>query len=419
MSVQDETDTDEKAGLISDILAGTLGEDALSVVEGAGQEEEFSEEQVAQVAREFLEEAVQLIQQELGQQVKSISPSPFLKHLTGYLSKGRGQQCKQGENASKTECIPAKKESSKAPAKKPTRAKPESPPSDPFAKAPAKRGAMIQAVRDGAGKDARIVLRNGQPAPEHIKPAMVAPDWTNVEVSLDPDSELLVKAVDNKGRIKSVYSDALALRTAAVKFARVDEMIRQGPAIDKEIQVARQDPKTREQADCAWLMSVQATRPGSKADTGAKVKAYGATTLEGRHVLQDANGKVRLRFVGKEGVLHDHEVRNPQLAQMLLERKKKAGEGGKLFNTNETAVNAFIGKLDGGHFSAKDFRTRRANLIAVKAMKKFQGLPRDEKQYKARIKAIAYQVSTVLGNRPLQCQESYINMAIFSVWRTT
>lgn len=281
---------------------------------------------------------------------------------------------------------------------------------------------MMQAVRDGTGKDARIVLRNGQPAPEHIQPAMVAPDWTNVEVSLDPDAELLVKAVDNKGRVKSVYSDALALRTAAVKFARVDEMIRQGPAIDREIQAAREDPRTREQADCAWIMAAQATRPGSKADTGARVKAYGATTLEGRHVIQDANDKVRLRFVGKEGVLHDHEVRNPGLAQMLLERKNKAGDGGKLFNTNEKVVNAFIGKLDGGHFSSKDFRTRRANLMAARLVQRITnrfGTPKDEKQYKARVKAVAHQVSTVLGNKPQQCIESYINPAIFSTWRTT
>lgn len=288
-----------------------------------------------------------------------------------------------------------------------------------FSKAPATRGRMMQAVRVGTGKEAKVVLRNGKDAPEHIKPAMVAPDWTNVEVSLDPKAELLVKAVDNKGRPKSVYSAEHDMRTAAVKFARVDEMIRQGPKIDAEIQEARQNPKTREQADCAWLMSAQATRPGSKSDTGAKVKAYGATTLEGRHVVEDANGQVKLHFIGKEGVEHNHIIRDPKLAKMLLERKAKAGDTGTLFKTSESAVNTFIGKLDGGHFSAKDFRTRRANLIAVRAMAKFEGMPANEKEYKKRVAAVAYQVSTVLGNKPAQCLESYISPAIFSVWRAT
>lgn len=336
-----------------------------------------------------------------------------------YHVKERGQPCKQGETAERSGCIPASGDSGKKPpSKKPTtRQNPDAGKTDPFAKAPAKRGAMMQAVRDGTGKDAKIVLRNGQPAPDHIKPSMVAPDWTNVEISLDPDAELLVKAVDNKGRIKSVYSDAHDLRTAAIKFARIDEMMRQSRIIDSEIQEARDNPKTREQADCAWLMAVQATRPGSKADTGAKVKAYGATTLEGRHVLVDERGEVSLKFIGKEGVSHNHKIRNPRLAAMLKERKEAAGDSGKLFNTSEGAVNSFIGKLDGHFFSSKDFRTRKANLIAVRAISRFKGLPKNEKEYKARVKAVAYQVSTVLGNKPEQCLESYINPVVFSIWR--
>lgn len=285
-----------------------------------------------------------------------------------------------------------------------------------FTKAAAKRGNMMEAVRAGKGKDAQIVLKNGKPAPDHITAAMVPPDWSDVLVCLDPDAELLVRAVDGKGRSKLVYSDKLHARTAALKFARVDEMIRKTVEIDKEIQAARSDPKTKEHADCAWLMSAQATRPGSKKDIGAKVKAYGATTLEGRHVVQDADGTVRLHFVGKEGVQHDHRIHDKALASMLLERKKVAGDNKPIFKTSEGSVNNFIGKLDGKHFSAKDFRTRRANLIAARAVAKIGGPAKDEKQFKARVKAVAYQVSTVLGNKPAQCLESYINPIVFSTW---
>lgn len=298
--------------------------------------------------------------------------------------------------------------------------RPDSPtplPANTFEKKGASHGRMMQALRIGSGKDAKVVLRNGKPAPDHITPGMIPLDWSDVQVSLDPDADLLVKAFDNKGRGKSVYSDKLELRNAAIKFARVDEMIRQGATIDREIQQARNNPKTKEQAECAWLMSMQATRPGSKSDTGAKVKAYGATTLQGRHVLVDEKGNVSLKFIGKEGVLHQHQIRDAKLAAMLKERKQKSGDDGDLFNCSESSVDTFIGKLDGGHFSAKDFRTRRANLIAVKAIAKFDGAPKDDKEYKRRVKAVAYQVSTVLGNKPQQCLESYINPAVFSVWQ--
>ena len=46
--------------------------------------------------------------------------------------------------------------------------------------------------------------------------------------------------------------------------------------------------------------------------------------------MQSKDG-VRLQFVGKESVWHDHLVRDKALGQMLLERKAESGETGKLF----------------------------------------------------------------------------------------
>ena len=286
-----------------------------------------------------------------------------------------------------------------------------------FVKTAATKGRMMEAVRVGKGKEAKVVLKNSKGAPDHIKPGMVPPDWSDLEVSLDPEADVLVRAVDSKGRGKVVYNDKFPMRNAAIKYARVNEMINEGPKIDQQIQDARTDPKTRDAAECAWLMSVQATRPGSKSDTGARVKAYGATTLEGRHVTEDETGVVRLSFIGKEGVLHHHTIMDKELAKMLVERSNRAGANGRLFATTETKVNKFIDTLDGGHFSSKDFRTRRANLIAVEAMKKYPDKPKTEKEYKKRVKEVAEVVSGVLGNKPKQCLESYINPTVFSIWK--
>ena len=138
------------------------------------------------------------------------------------------------------------------------------------------------------------------------------------------------------------------MRNAAVKFARVSEGLRKANALWQQNQDNRKDPALREQADCTWLMMEQATRPGSDSDTKAKVKAFGATTLLGEHVVKAPDG-VRLQFVGKEGVHHDHLIRNPELAKMLLQRKATAGErGGKLFNTNYNQVVDYARKLNGG-----------------------------------------------------------------------
>lgn len=286
-----------------------------------------------------------------------------------------------------------------------------------FAKPAAKRGTMTGAQRIGKGKEARIVMADGSPAPAHIKPSMVPPDWSDVQISTDPDSDVLVQARDNKGRAKTVYRDDYHMRTAAVKFARVEEAMREMPGMLAQMQRDRDDPAKREQAECAWLMAEQATRPGSESDTGAKVKAYGATTLRAEHVETDEDGTVRLHFIGKEGVEHNHVIHNPELAAMLVARKQSADRrGGKLFATDETKVRDYVAQLDGGGFLSKDLRTVRANMIAIREIHA-TAPPATEKQYKAAVKAVAERVSHVLGNRPAQALESYINPAVFSSWR--
>lgn len=299
------------------------------------------------------------------------------------------------------------------PGPEPTAATPDQAP----AKAPATRGEMTAAKREGKGKDARVVLADGSPAPAHVKAAMIPPQWTNVQVSLDPKADVIATGRDAAGRSKTVYTDEFHMRNAAHKFARTQAGLKEAANLRRENLANRKDPALRDHADCTWLMQEQATRPGSDADTGAKVKAYGATTLRAEHVVESPDG-VRLQFVGKEGVHHDHLIRNPELATMLVERKKSADQrNGRLFDTNYNEVAKYAKSLDSGRFTPKDFRTIRANELAVAEIAKNSVPPKTEKEYKARVKAVAEKVSSVLGNRPAQALESYIDPAVFSVWK--
>lgn len=278
------------------------------------------------------------------------------------------------------------------------------------------RGEMATARREGTGKDARIVMQDGRDAPTHVRPSMVPPKWTDVKVSIDPKAEVLVTARDAKGRPKMVTSESYDARSAAVKFGRVNEMIKEHDVIGAQIDKARKEPANKEEADAAWLMREQGTRPGSDADTKAKVKAYGATTLEARHVVEAPDG-VRLQFIGKEGVAHDHLIRNPELAKMLVERKKAAtNTDTKIFKTDDKKVRAFTATLDGGKFSPKDFRTSLATRMAIDHVKADPVPSKDQKEHEKRVKDVATRVSGVLGNKPAQALQSYIHPTAFASW---
>ena len=101
---------------------------------------------------------------------------------------------------------------------------------------------------------------------------------------------------------------------------------------------------------------------------------------------------------------------------MLTDRKAKAGHTGKLFNTDYEHVSKYVAGLDGGKFTPKDLRTKRANLLALQHIAKTPA-PKTPEAYKAAVMDVAQKVSGVLGNKPAQALESYISPAAFAAWK--
>ena len=155
-------------------------------------------------------------------------------------------------------------------------------------------------------------------------------------------------------------------------------------------------------------------RPDSDTDTQAKVKPYGATTLEGRHVVV-SDSEVRLRFTGKKGVALDLPVTDASVVEMLLARKRAAGEDGKLFGVTDKALLDHVHSFDGGGFKTKDFRTLLGTRTALAEIAKMSA-PTDEKAYKKAVMDVAKKVSAKLGNTPTVALQSYIAPEVFSKW---
>lgn len=153
---------------------------------------------------------------------------------------------------------------------------------------------------------------------------------------------------------------------------------------------------------------------GNLEDARYWLQSFGATTLEGRHVVEAEDG-VRLQFMGKESVWHDHLIRDPELAQMLVQRKKEPNE--KLFQVNAAQLRKYVGDLDGGGFRPKDMRTMLANRLALNEIQKNSDCCSDEKTYKQSVKSLAEKVSHVLGNDPAMALKSYIDPNVFAAWR--
>lgn len=267
--------------------------------------------------------------------------------------------------------------------------------------------------------EGKRVTASGEPLPAHISALRIPPAWTDVSFDPNPKAALLVAGKDAKGRRQAIYSKEFAQSQAAIKFSRIQELEQKFAELEQQNAEGRKskDPKTRDAADCLYLIMKMGVRPGSDADTKSNVKAYGATTLEGKHVI-DEGGKLYLKFTGKKGVSLNLPVLDKELAADLRKRAKAAGADGKLFsNTSQTALLDYVHGLNGGGFKTKDFRTRLATSLAGKLVAEIKTAPTSMKEYKKQVTGVAKQVAAVLGNTATIALQSYINPAVFAHWK--
>lgn len=259
----------------------------------------------------------------------------------------------------------------------------------------------------------------GDPLPAHMGSLKIPPAWQDVQVNTDPEAALWVTGRDKEGRRQTVYAPAFLATNAAAKFQRIQALDAERAALQGQIAKAQKshDPAIRQAADCLALIAATGIRPGSDRETHAKVKAYGATTLEGRHVTREADGTVVLDYVGKKGVALRIPLTDPAIARMVWHRAQAAGPNGRLFGTTDAALRAFSHQLDHGRFKPKDFRTATGTRFAQELIQQ-QKPPTDPKSYAQAVRRVAQAVAKKLGNTPTVALNSYIAPQVFADWRS-
>jgi len=291
-------------------------------------------------------------------------------------------------------------------------------PSKQGKQAPAPAAPTAQPASSSPGQQLRPAHPDRNEWPEHIKALKLPPAWTGVRINHDPHADLLAIGKDAKNRDQYVYSPRFAASQAALKFDRINELNDKFDEVKDQNKRSQQskDPVVNDHGDCMAAVMHMGIRPGSDDDTGAEKKAYGASTLEGRHVVVK-DGQVRLQFVGKKGISLDLPVEDPELAEMFKNRAKKAGETGKLFgNVTDKSLLNYAHSLDGGGYKTKDFRTLKGTRTAYALVENFQ-VPKNEREYKKAVHAVAVHVSKHLGNTPAVALSAYISPVVFGKWR--
>jgi DNA topoisomerase IB len=202
-----------------------------------------------------------------------------------------------------------------------------------------------------------------------------------------------------------------------LRFARILPRIRR--VAGKHLKLKGM-PRERVLACAVRLLDRGFFRIGTE-DYAEQNKTYGLATMRKRHVTLGPDGLITFDYVAKGGKRHLQSLVDRDVYRVVeaLKRRRSGLEllayrnGRTWVDVRSDDINAYIKEVSRDGYSAKDFRTWNATVIAAVALA-VSGKAHASKT--ARKRAIARAVSEVahyLGNTPVVCRASYIDPRVF------
>jgi DNA topoisomerase I len=289
----------------------------------------------------------------------------------------------------------------------------------------------IRRLRRGRGFS--YVGVDGQPVrdPEllaRIRALVIPPAWRDVWICPVPNGHLQAVGTDAAGRRQYLYHEAWRARRDQLKFDSMLEFGRALPAL-RERTAAHLDQQglTRERVlACATrLLDRGFFRMGSEG-YAEQNQTYGLATIHKRHVRLDG-GVVAFDYVTKGGKRRLQSVLDPQVRAVVaaLLRRRDGGpellawrRGREWVDVRSEDINAYIKEQTGGDFTAKDFRTWTATVLAAVALASSFTVARSRTARTRAIRRAVEEVAQYLGNTPAVCRASYIDPRVFDRYRS-
>ena len=253
---------------------------------------------------------------------------------------------------------------------------------------------------------------------QRINALTIPPAWRSVWICMDARGHLQATGIDAAGRKQYLYHESWRAHRDRLKF---DSMIAFGRALRPlRRRVARDlagsELDRRRILACATrLLDVGFFRIGSE-DYVEQNNSYGLATMLKRHV-SIAGDEVVFDYPAKSAQRRMHAIADDDVREIVGALKARRGGGSQLLayrldggweDVRSEDINEYIKQAMRGEFSAKDFRTWNATVLAAVALA--AGEPAAARGARERaIKAAVTTVAAYLGNTPAVCRASYID----------
>jgi DNA topoisomerase IB len=288
--------------------------------------------------------------------------------------------------------------------------------------------------RRRCGRGFRYLKTDGSPLTDQralarVKALVIPPAWEDVWISPDPRGHIQAVGTDAAGRRQYQYHQQWREQRDQQKFDRVMEFGRALPRVralvDRHL---RGQGLTRDRvlAAAVRLIDLGFFRPGGE-EYAAENGSYGLATIRREHVTCH-QCELAFEYIGKSGKHREQAVADAQVCAVVrsLKRRRTGGSiddllvyrsGPRWHNVSASDINDYLREAAGGEFTAKDFRTWHATVLAAVGLAVSESAAAGSAAARKRAVArVVKEVSGYLGNTPAVARASYIDPRVIACY---
>ncbi|WP_432476526.1 DNA topoisomerase IB [Nocardioides sp. GXQ0305] len=257
------------------------------------------------------------------------------------------------------------------------------------------------------------------------KKLVIPPAWEEVWICPADNGHLQAVGTDDAGRRQYLYHPEWRTMRDTEKHERV---LAFGKVLSRAREQILVDLGTagmtleRACATAVRLLDLGYFRIGNDVYAD-KHGSFGLTTLRREHVRRVGETLV-FCFVGKSGIEHSITIDDPHALEALeAMRRRRGGEqllawkdGRRWSDLHATHVNDYLRERTGEEYSAKDFRTWHATVIAAAALAESDEPGTTKASRKRAISATMKEVADFLGNTPTLARTSYVDPRVVDAY---
>jgi DNA topoisomerase IB len=260
-----------------------------------------------------------------------------------------------------------------------------------------------------------------------IKALVLPPAWEDVWICPRPDGHVQAVGTDAAGRRQYRYHDRWRELQNREKHERMMSFGAALPgiraAVDKDL-ACEGLSRDRVLAAAIRLIDLGFFRPGGQ-EYATRNGSYGLATIRREHVTL-TRGQLMFEYTAKSGRHREQAVADP-IVMSIIRRLKRRRSGGEVLLAYRDGrdwtdlaakdINEYLHQVSGSDFTAKDFRTWHATVLAAVGLAVSEPAADTATGRKRAVARVVREVADYLGNTPAVARSSYIDPRVIARYR--